>query len=407
TPDGGKRFRLQLDGVDITGRVSVPTSGSWSEWITVKTKPIRVAAGNHVLRFQTPTGGFDLDYIAVTPAGQPQYVRLAWFQNPPDNGDLATLAANFHDYIFSALNDDVRDELRARGARGPFLQYMHSGVIHNPWSCTAEPLGNQVAYRPGDFCRISEEHPDWFLRDADGEPIADGGFYFMDPASPGWRAFWIERVREMHAGRGWDGLFLDNIDATLGRFRKIGRYPVKYRTDARWQEAVTGQLRYLAVNYFQPEDVYVVGNITAVAEPTPWFNYLQFLDGAMEEGWGTDWNDRYYSVEQWEEHLQRVERTQALGKLAVLVAQGTEEDYTRERFAFASYLLVTDGLATFRYTHKEEYGEIWLYKNYSYDLGAPKGPRYRDGSSWRRDFERGYVRVNPSTHSSEIKVLAP
>ena len=70
----------------------------------------------------------------------------------------------------------------------------------------------------------------------------------------------------------------------------------------------------------------------------------------------------------------------------------------------ASYLLVADENAYFRYADSDNYREISLYENYSLDLGAALGPRYQDGTVWRRDFTNGTVLVDPKAKSAEIQL---
>ena len=94
-----------------------------------------------------------------------------------------------------------------------------------------------------------------------------------------------------------------------------------------------------------------------------------------------------------------------MGKDIILVSQGTKDDLELQEFAFASYLLVNQGRAIFRYANSNKYREVWVYENYNVPLGAPLGPRYKDGDAWRRDFTNGTVMVNPDTHKSEIQII--
>ena len=127
----------------------------------------------------------------------------------------------------------------------------------------------------------------------------------------------------------------------------------------------------------------------------------------MEEGCIVGWNDEYRSTRRWEAQLERIERTEALGKLFICVAQGRQEATTRQEFAFASYLLVADGLTAFRYTKATHYHEFWAYPSYELDLGAPLDERYRAGTGWRRDFAHGSVFVDPQTYTAAITVSEP
>jgi hypothetical protein len=98
------------------------------------------------------------------------------------------------------------------------------------------------------------------------------------------------------------------------------------------------------------------------------------------------------------------EQVQEMRKTIILVTQGNQGNADQQQFTYASYLLINQGLAYFRYAGSTHYREIWLYPNYELELGQPLGPRYWDGIVWRRDFEHGAVMVNPVTHESEISV---
>ncbi|HYN87864.1 MAG TPA: putative glycoside hydrolase [Ardenticatenaceae bacterium] len=335
-------------------------------------------------------------------------VQLAWFNNPPADGNLEPLTHKFGSFILGRQYDEMRDSLRAEGVKSPFLMYMRFEAIHDPGSCDATPRRNQVADQPGDFCRISAEHPDWFMLDEAGNRIMvdEGGlhYYMMDPGNPGWRAFWLERARAELEASSWDGVSLDNVEASRSAYRKRGAMPAAYPDDASFQAAVQGFLVYMYQSYFQPRGLRLQANVTAVADEAVWFNYMQYLDGAMEEGWAVDWHDGYLSPRQWENHVSRVEQTQTLGKNVIVVSQGAQSDQNRHDFAFASYLLAASGRASFRYSDASSYRTVWLYDTYNADLGQPLGPRYQVGDEWRRDFANGSVSVNPVAHTARISV---
>lgn len=333
-------------------------------------------------------------------------VQLAWFNKPPTNGDLTTLSQRFQGFILTKNDEPVRDSLRQNGVRNPILRYVRLDAIMDPGSCSAQPYRNQVADRVGDFCQIRDQHPDWFLRDSSGQPIIDRegrhSYYIMDPGNAGWRAFWLERVSADQIALGWDGVSLDNVEASLRKRIRLGAAPAGYPTEESYQAAVEGFLAYIYSGYFKPSGQLLQGNIIEIDEIDVWFRYLDHLDGAMREGWGVDWSDGYRSVRDWNEHLALVEGTEAQGKRSILVALGAQGDTNRQQFVFASYLLVSNGHTFFRYTDDEAYNDIWLYDNYDLDLGAPLGARYQSGSSWVRDFENGRVTVDPAAHTSSI-----
>ena len=86
---GGARFRLEADGVDRTGDVMVPRTGTWQTWTTV-TATAQLRAGIQVLRFVPVTANFNLNWIefqsgaaAVTPgAGRAGYALHPAWPNP-------------------------------------------------------------------------------------------------------------------------------------------------------------------------------------------------------------------------------------------------------------------------------------------------------------------------------------
>lgn len=95
---GGGAFRIERDGQDLTGSVSVPATGGWQIYTEV-TFPITLQAGVQTLRFQNAsflTERFNIDRI--------EFVALE--DCPPDtNGDGALSPADFSAWVaaFNAL----------------------------------------------------------------------------------------------------------------------------------------------------------------------------------------------------------------------------------------------------------------------------------------------------------------
>ena len=335
-------------------------------------------------------------------------VQRVWFYNRPANGNLDLLAKYFDYFILHKTEGATRDELTQRGVTAPFLAYVVMNQIHDPGSATVVPRQGNVAWFTGDFQRLSREHPDWFLLDSKGrrvKKLEEGKYthYFMDIGNPGFRDFWLERVITALQDHGWNGVFIDNADASLVRYQKIDQVPAKYPTDENFQVAVKSFLSFINVR-LRAKGLLAFANITGLKDPNVWFDYLESLDGAMQESFVVDWDTGYRSDSQWEEHLSRMERSQAEGKRVICVAQGKENNKERQEFAYASYLLIASGKASFRYASGCCYMYPWIYDNYAIDLGAPLGPRtFRDGV-WQRSFSNGRVTVNLSEHKGQILV---
>jgi hypothetical protein len=196
------------------------------------------------------------------------------------------------------------------------------------------------------------------------------------------------------------------VEASRTKMVRENRTLAKYPDDQSYADAVEGFLAYIRQNYFEPRGKKIFGNIVSLDEEHIFDQYLQHLDGAMIESFATDWSDGYREADDWEEQMTRVQNALAQGKTMILVAQGDQDDLALQNFAYASYLLIANGNAVFRYTHSENYRDLWLYDNYHLDPGAPLGDRYEENGGWRRDFTNGYVTVDPGSHEAEI-VLNP
>jgi hypothetical protein len=60
------RFRVEIDGTDVTGPVTVPSTGWWGTFAWVGTTGVSLTAGNHVLRVHAEEQYFNLDAIRIT-----------------------------------------------------------------------------------------------------------------------------------------------------------------------------------------------------------------------------------------------------------------------------------------------------------------------------------------------------
>ena len=60
------RFHVEIDGVDVTGPITVPSTGWWGTYAWLGKPGINLTAGNHVLRVVSEQEYFNLDAIRVT-----------------------------------------------------------------------------------------------------------------------------------------------------------------------------------------------------------------------------------------------------------------------------------------------------------------------------------------------------
>lgn len=354
-------------------------------------------------------------------------IAFQYYGTDGDNDADSQFLAQHVDWLMMRYGaEKTRDEVRAAGYTGVLPQYMLLFQISGPGpyksskqSCKNNytPLSNNVLWQR-NFCKEVHPNEDWFLHNAEGERlymkerIWNGNHnyeYFMNPASEGFRAFWIEQMRQQH-NAGWDSFFLDNVAATyayIGQRADNGDGTVaEYESLDEWQDAIAGMLQSIRTAF---PDHQVWGNIIeSPSTSDAWDRYRSLLDGMQEENFATNWaNQPPLSIDAWNAMLERAERTLAEGRSVVLYGQGERDDLARMRFSLASYLLVATGdqRATFRYARSSEYEHLWWYPEYDLRLGEPVGPRYQDGDQWVRYFACGRVAVDPSEQTGSIELL--
>ncbi len=242
-------------------------------------------------------------------------VNLAFFYKPPSNSNASTLASNFGAIILTGGDESFRDQLVANGFGSTIPQYFRSDGIQDPGNCTSSPANNQFANRAGDFCDISQNHPDWFLLDTSGNRMRTSptsNYYRMDYGNADWRNFVLTRILETQQQKGWSGVFLDNLEASLSEIQRDGLMPAKYPDDASYQAAANGFLNYLYVNYSQAYNRPLVANIIARKDDATWFSYIQNLSGALQERWAVGWSSPdYVSASKWNSDMALAENTQS------------------------------------------------------------------------------------------------
>jgi hypothetical protein len=70
------------------------------------------------------------------------------------------------------------------------------------------------------------------------------------------------------------------------------------------------------------------------------------------------------------------------------------------RYGLANYFLFTDGEDFFSLFENSAPNDDWTL--YGSTLGEPLGPRYQTGGVWRRDYQYGYVTVDPAAKIGTI-----
>ncbi len=356
--------------------------------------------------------------------------QFTYFYKPPTDGTSASDVAALNRYIILTHGDEsYRSSLKQAGYTGPVLQYLGAAEVDGPspsgaCNTTFQPWHNQVAMEVGDFCSILNPNEGWFLHNASGQRLYEdngGGHYtyHMNPAATGWQSLFVQRaLRELqgdatHPAMGYDGLFLDNVCINLYSLIHMvvnsnGAYPKEYASDGAYRAAMAGFLSRLRSSLHGTGKSWpVLANFASddyVA--TSWDGYLPYVDGGMHEYFATNWPSQGYpSVSEWETDLEKAEKVAAQGKVFLGIGQGSQSDTMRMKYGYGSYLLVMQpGQSYYRYALASNgYASEWTYGDYSTDLGVPSGARFQQADgTWKRNFTKGYVVVDPNTHAVQI-----
>jgi hypothetical protein len=249
------------------------------------------------------------------------------------------------------------------------------------------------------------EHPDWFLKGPAGKRLVFKDYprsRVMDVGNPNYQQAGVARViADAHAA-GFDGVFLDDANASLRWVIAGGSSRcVKYPTNATWQAAVYSFFQNVAPQ-LRSAGLLVVANIGgSTVTKGLWPKWNGPLDGAMEEsytngGTGRDSirNGRWpakFGHNLWSENHAKLSLDHAVTR-------------TRggARYALATMLLVSNGhsalYASTNYTREVWWPEYDLTKRLGSALG---GYRVLRNGDYRRDFTNGVVLVNPHANATK------
>jgi hypothetical protein len=82
SPGAGGTFHLEINGSDVTGPITIPDTGGWQNWTTVRKTGLNVAAGQQVWRLLMDGNG------ASTAVGNINFVRLVSAAPTASGGDI-------------------------------------------------------------------------------------------------------------------------------------------------------------------------------------------------------------------------------------------------------------------------------------------------------------------------------
>jgi hypothetical protein len=246
-------------------------------------------------------------------------------------------------------------------------------------------------------------HPNWFLTDASGNRLtapAYPGNYVMDVANPAYQQACLAHATALAKKYGFDGIFLDDVNAQLGWTIGSNASSPLYPTPAAWQSAVSSMVSYVGPG-LHAQQLLSMANIGGSAMyPGLWQKWNGPLDGAMEESFTDGGSGLGGEIWAWSRKLANAAWSEANGKYTMLHSWNTTE--TGNTYGLASMLLVGGGHLMYS-TSNHDYTsyEMW-YPEYTtaQQLGAPTGPYTRLANGvYQRQFAGGLVVVNPTNKS--------
>jgi hypothetical protein len=103
SPYSGNTFHVEVDGVDRTGPIYIPNTGSGDAYQFVVVNDIWLDAGQRIIRVVTDGAGSgkgNFDYFTINPYYPPQFCDPAWWelqdcQNGGGSWDYGLCACNY------------------------------------------------------------------------------------------------------------------------------------------------------------------------------------------------------------------------------------------------------------------------------------------------------------------------
>ena len=152
---GGGAFHIEIDGVDVTGSVSVAQTGGWTNYVARgPVTKVPLTAGTHVMRFQLDSGAFNVDQFDISPTLGPAIDRSSWAVTP---------TAAYHDADGGrAIDDDPSTEWASQiQFQETAIQYaVDMGEPHRLGSVVVEHTGAPQAPATMDV-QVSDDGSEW------------------------------------------------------------------------------------------------------------------------------------------------------------------------------------------------------------------------------------------------------
>jgi len=315
---------------------------------------------------------------------------------PPTEDQIARIAPHYDSILFGAARWDFIPRFKKCNPDLTFFVYVDSGL--NPGFVRSDAGGVDAE----NLDWVLEHHPDWILRDKDGNFIRSGtsrlgnkGEYWPDPGSPGWQNYFAEKVVKLirETGSQWNGVLLDQFMGTAdGYERYAGAHKqVKYATDEAFQAAQIKFLEVVAAKIRLPIIVNMEG-ASIIRRPAFVGEVARAAGGAENEIFPEE-----MPIEDMRPYLETVQNLPPHVHIRInSKPAGLAGDIDKTLFAYYSYLLIADRNREVYWTCKEGTSDVphYWYREFDLDLGQSQGNIQFGEAVWSRAFENAVVLVN-------------
>jgi len=256
--------------------------------------------------------------------------------------------------------------------------------------------------------QIFREHPEWVLRDADGNMLfipwgcRDGSCpqYAADLGNPAFRANWIAEAKRL-VELGYRGIWVDDVNLTWRVSDGDGEHvrPINPRTGEpmtlpEWRENFAVfmeeiraafpaiEIAHNSIWYAVPFDDPVLTRQIDAAD------FINLERGASDPGL-TDGDGKW----SFERFLAFIDLVQSRDRAAVLMDYGKTP--AQRMFGLAAWFLISRGQDMIASNQLEWSAPDAFWRGYALDLGPATSERFRWRGMWRRDFRCGTALLNP------------
>jgi hypothetical protein len=330
------------------------------------------------------------------------HVRLA-LATPSSFANVATTADRSSYVVLQAWDGARATQLKAANPSLTVLMYQNASAM-------AKGSGPNGIYASGvGMEQADSAHPSWFLKDASGKRITEGGYdwlYMADVGNADYQAAWASNVLARLSNGPWDGVFMDDVNTTA-KYHTDPAGIAAYPNDKAYQAATRSLLAAVGPR-LRAAGKLAIPNIGSWSEnPAAAKDWLQFVDGGMDEmfvKWSTTPGVGYRPAIDWKTQVDAIKAAESMGKRYLAVTQAGSGDSQAELYGWASVLMAAQSKSSTAYLAGTNYNSDpdWL-PEFDAPIGDPTGAASALGNgAYARTFTNGLVVVNPS--ASTVKV---